>query len=126
MSQKRQPTESGSVGFHAAFEAVADGSGFGTHGNDGVGILHHARRTSATLDLVDMLHAGHDLTCNGVLAIEGRRGLEHDEELAVGRVRVHGARHAECAAFELRFARELSLEVGKVAAARAVPVGSPP
>src|SRR5262245_21043011 len=54
----------------------------------------------ALLDLVDGVHAGHDLAHDRVLIVEAGVLGEHDEELAVGRVGVLRARHADDAALE--------------------------
>src|SRR3546814_12631117 len=47
------------------------------------------------LDGVDVLHALDDAAPDGVLAVEEARWRQGDEELAVGRVGVLRARHAE-------------------------------
>ena len=48
-----------------------------THGNDLVRIIDRL----AALDLVDILHAVHDLAPDGILAIQKRSVVETDEEL---------------------------------------------
>src|SRR6266436_4845138 len=60
-----------------------------------------ARLAGAFLDLVDELHAGHDLAPHGVLAIEEVAVLEADEELAAGAVGFAGPRHRYSAAHML-------------------------
>ncbi|GLU24661.1 hypothetical protein SLE2022_405690 [Rubroshorea leprosula] len=60
---------------------------------------------------VDMLHARHDLAPHRVLVVEEGGVVEADEELAVGRVRIAGARHRADAA-DVRLPGELGLEVG--------------
>ena len=49
-------------------------------------------------DLVHDVHAGDDLAESGVLAVQMRCILMHDEELAAGAVGVHAAGHADDAA----------------------------
>src|SRR5262249_9546610 len=66
-------------------------------------------------DLVDDLEAADDLPEAGVLAVEVRRDLVHDEELARGRVRVGRARHREDAGLVLPLA-ELRLERARAVA----------
>src|SRR5690349_14955974 len=67
-----------------------------------------------------MLHAALDLSPHRILAIEEPRVVEADEELAVGAVGIGGPRHRRRAP-DVRLAAELSLEVGKLRAARAGP-----
>src|SRR5215510_3423736 len=55
----------------------------------------------ALLDAVDELHARHDLAEHGVLAVEMRRCVVADVELAPGRVGVLAARHRHGAAHVL-------------------------
>src|SRR5690606_22890462 len=73
------------------------------------------RHRLTTRQLVDMLHALDHLPPNGVLAVEEFRIIEADEELAVGAVRMAGARHGRCAA-NMRLAREFRLELAARAA----------
>src|SRR6202022_4486747 len=63
----------------------------------------------ASLDLVDELHARHDLAPHRVLAVEEVRVLEHDEELAARAVGIVGAGHRDSAA-HMRLLREFGLE----------------
>src|SRR5690348_2933543 len=49
----------------------------------------------ALLDLVDILHAAHDIADDGIIAFERRRRREHDEELRIGGIRILRARHAD-------------------------------
>src|SRR3546814_10639877 len=65
---------------------------------------------------VDVLHALDDAAPDGVLAVEEARWRQGDEELAVGRVGVLRARHADDAALE-RLGREFRRQVGQVGAA---------
>src|SRR5437660_11925832 len=74
--------------------------------DDLVGVAHRL----ATLDLVDVLHAGRHLAPRGVLAVEEARVVEADEELAVAGIRAVGARHRDGAA-HVRLAVELGLEL---------------
>src|SRR5206468_9561164 len=62
---------------------------------------------------IDMLHAALDLAPDGVLAIQEGRIVSHDEELAVGAVRVLRTRHRGHAAL-VRLAREFSFQIGQV------------
>src|ERR1700686_2641455 len=79
-------------------------------------------RRLAALELVDHVHAVHDLADHGVLLVQKEAVVEHDEELAVGGiVAVALARHADDAALE-RPLGELGLEVGMLRAAGAVAV----
>src|SRR5262249_52174573 len=56
------------------------------HAHDAVGVAHGpVVGFGAFLDLVDRVHAGHDLADHRVLAVEARRFGEHDEELRVSR-----------------------------------------
>src|SRR5437762_11345170 len=57
---------------------------------------------TALLDGVHVLHAGRDLAPYCVLSIKPRRVGKTDEELAVGAVRIVGARHRDRAA-DMRF-----------------------
>src|SRR5580704_15982498 len=75
-------------------------------GDDAVGILHRL----APLDAVDIVHAVDHRAPDGVLAVEKRRVVEADEELAVAGIRVLRARHRDGAAL-VRLARELGLEL---------------
>ena len=75
----------------------------------------------AALELVDDIHAAHDFADHRVLAVEERALIEHDEELAVGRMRIAGPRHADGAA-DIGHVGELGLQVGMVRAAGAVAV----
>src|SRR4029453_7338496 len=75
-SPRNDGLKSGRVGGHARLD-------------DLVGVLHRL----AALDLVDVLHAGRHLAPDGVLAVEERRIVEADEELAVAGIRARGARH---------------------------------
>src|SRR6185436_10744333 len=54
----------------------------------------------ADTDLVDHAHAGDDAAEGRVLAVQERRGAQHEIDLAAGRVGIVGARHAEHAALE--------------------------
>src|SRR6516162_8998507 len=63
----------------------------------------------AALELVDHVHAANDLADHSVFAVEERAVGEHDEELAVGRVRIGCARHADDAA-RIGHAGELCLQ----------------
>ncbi len=74
--------------------------------DDLVRVLHRL----ATLDLVDILHAGRDLAPDGVLVVEETGIVETDEELAVAGVRVGGARHRGGAA-HMRLLVELGLQL---------------
>ncbi len=76
------------------------------------------RRRLAFGDLIDILHAVHDLAENGVRAVEMRRVREADEELAVGAVGIARTRCAESAALE-RGRRKLSRKIGILGAALA-------
>src|SRR6184192_3486547 len=51
-------------------------------------------------DLLDDAHAAGDATERRVLAVQEVGGAQHDVDLAAGRVRVIGPRHAEHAAVE--------------------------
>src|SRR5437764_402642 len=64
----------------------------------------------ALFDLIDVFHARGHLPPNRVLAVEGRGRREHDEELAVGAVRIGGARH-RCGAANMFFAGELGFQL---------------
>src|SRR6202171_5290414 len=74
--------------------------------DDLVGTLHRL----AALDLVDVLHARRHLAPDRVLAVEERRVVEADEELAVAGIGTGGARHRGGAA-HVRLLVELSLEL---------------
>src|SRR6186713_3290529 len=74
--------------------------------DDLVGVAHRF----TALDLVDMLHAFHDVAPRRILVVEEGRVAEADEELAVARIWVPGARHRHRAA-HMRFLIELSLEL---------------
>src|SRR5579859_936677 len=50
------------------------------------------------LQLVDDIHARHDLAYHRILAIQRRTVGEHDEELRIRRVGIAGTRHADDAA----------------------------
>src|SRR5260221_7563976 len=76
------------------------------HLDDLVGL----RRRLALLDRVDVFHARGDLAPDRVFAVEEGRRREADEELAVGAVRVVGARHRDGAANVL-FLAELGGEL---------------
>src|SRR5262245_3832295 len=90
------------------------------HARDAVGIADGTvLRGRALLDLVDRLHAGNDLAHHGILIVEARRLGEHDEELAVGRIGILRARHADNAALE-RDIGELGWQVGIFRSAGAV------
>ena len=78
-------------------------------------------RRLAALELIDHIHPANDLADHGVLAVEKRAVGEHDEELAVGRIRIARARHADHAA-RIGHVGELSLQVGIFRAAGAVAV----
>jgi hypothetical protein len=57
---------------------------FHVGGNLGVEDLVRIGRGFAALELVDDIHAVHDLTNNSVFAVEERAVGEHDEKLAIG------------------------------------------
>src|SRR6185437_14404515 len=86
------------------------GVGGDLHLHDLVGIADRAALARAALDRVDRFHAGGDLAPDRVFAVEERRRLEADEELAVAAVRIVGACHADRAAQEIRRI-ELGLEL---------------
>src|SRR5215469_5793650 len=58
----------------------------------------HRLHLVALLDLVDHVHARHDLAEHGVLAVEEIRGRERDVELAACRIGIAGPRHRHGAA----------------------------
>src|SRR5215472_604335 len=95
------------------------GVGRDLHLQHAVRIGDGAASPFALLELIDRLHAGHDLADHGVLAVEPRRVRKADEELAVRRIRVAGARHADGAALERRRA-ELGRHIGVLGSAGAV------
>src|SRR5664280_364380 len=64
----------------------------------------------ATLDLVDILHAGRHLAPHGILLVEETGVAENDEELRIGGVRILGPRHRDNAA-HMRLGVELGPEV---------------
>src|SRR6185312_8027876 len=69
-----------------------------------VGIGHGAAGGARRrlLQIIDDIHALHDLTDNGILAIEARRVSVHDEELRIGGIdAIAAARHADDAALEV-------------------------
>src|SRR5690606_31286115 len=67
----------------------------------------------ALLDGVHSLHAAQHLAPDGILSVEVRRAAQHDEELAVGTVRVLRASHSHYAALKVA-SRELRRQVGKI------------
>ena len=69
----------------------------------------------ALLDHIDELHAARDLSPDGVLSVQESRVGEADEELAVGGVRVHRARHRHRPA-DMRFLVELRVQLFAAAA----------
>jgi hypothetical protein len=70
-------------------------------------------RRDAALDLVDMLHAGHDAAEHRIFAVHRHARHEHDVELAVGAVRLLGPRHRDGAA-QVRQIVELGGQVRQV------------
>jgi hypothetical protein len=64
-----------------------------------------SRRRLTTLELVDNIHAGDDFAHYGVLAVEERALVKHDEKLAVGGIRIAGSRHADRSALERDFGK---------------------
>src|SRR3954447_20234718 len=74
--------------------------------DDLVGVAHRL----AALDLVDVLHALHDIAPGGVLVVEEGRIAETDEELAVAGIGIAGARHRHRTA-HVRLLVELRLEL---------------
>ncbi len=78
-------------------------------------------RRLAALELVDDIHAGRHFADDGILAVEEVAVRKHDEELAVGRVRVAGARRTDDAALE-RHVGEFRRHVRIFGAAGAVAV----
>src|SRR5262249_7244754 len=57
-------------------------------------------RRLALVDLVDDIHAGHDVADHGVFAVEEGGFRKADEELRIGGIVALGARHADGAALE--------------------------
>src|SRR5829696_6383296 len=86
--------------------------GLDAHGDDAVGVADGL----AALDLVDVLHAFHNLAPGRVLLVEEAGVVEADEELRIRRVRRLRARHGADAA-DVRLGIELGLEVRQVGAA---------
>src|SRR5690606_36881175 len=64
-------------------DCSALGVGQQVHAHDLIRVAHAARPRIAPLDLVDVLHALDHAAPDGVLAVEVRRRIEDDEELAV-------------------------------------------
>src|SRR5690606_39301746 len=64
----------------------------------------------ALLDLVHGVHALDHLPPDGILAVEMRRAVEHDKELAVAAIRMRRPRHG-AGAFQMRFAGKLRREL---------------
>src|SRR4051812_21296385 len=88
----------------------------------GVGDLPARRAWGRLLELVDHIHAGHDLADHGVLAVQTRAVGEHDEELRVrGIDAVAAAGHADDAALE-RDVGKFLLQVRILRAAGAVEI----
>src|SRR5690606_18725574 len=84
------------------------------HRYDGIGIAHRL----AALDLVDIVHSFDDLAPGRVLLVEPGRLVEADEELRIGRVRVHRTSHRARATNMARRGK-LCLEVRQLRAAGA-------
>src|SRR3954466_4691507 len=74
--------------------------------DDLVGIAHRL----AALDLVDILHARHDLAPHRILLVEEAGVVEADEELRIRRIRALRPRHRAGAA-HMRLGIELLFEV---------------
>src|SRR5690242_13178459 len=78
--------------------------------------LHNFRRIGgrlAGLDPVDHVHSADDAPDHRVIAVQARVWNEHDEELAVGRVRIIGPCRADGSAKE-GYGGELGFQVGQV------------
>ena len=73
----------------------------------------HAVLAAAALDRIDDIHALGHAAHHGILPVQEIALIEHDEELAVGRVRVLAARNAHHAAIE-RDVRKFGAQVGAV------------
>src|SRR4030095_16660586 len=87
-------------------------------GNRRLEDLARLARWLADRQRVDIFHAALDLAPHRILIVEEARVVETDEELAVGAVRIAGARHGAGAA-DMRLARKLRVEIGEVASAAA-------
>src|SRR5690349_11454152 len=97
MRTTEPPSRVGACGSVAGVASARSASAFGVGRylqlEDAVGIGDLAAAGRALLDRVDMLHPGRHLAPGRVLAIEVRRRVEADEELAVGAVGTGGPRH---------------------------------